>query len=160
MAAACGKFGNSDELTLALTPLLSSWSVLSCPVAHFRSFRFFYTRADCIPLPPSELANRSACFFFFSKPASRPAHSAIRHGSGGSDASPRKIVRFSAVSVSHSSVHEAFACSTTGRSIGEGGGARRIRLSSLSLSLPISSPFYVLFFLTTSHNPNGILSNI
>lgn len=135
---------------------LSSCVRTLVPVAHFRFPP--RTHADRACPSPSELANR------FSKPASRPAHSAIRHAWAQAGANMRlrgKLIGFSAVSppsrIPPSTRRSLVALH--GGSIDE---ARRAHLSSLSLSLPVSSPpFYVfLFFLTTSHNPNGILSNI
>lgn len=125
--------------------LLSSY-----PYSHLVvHFRFFYTHADYISFP-SELANR------FSKLTNRPAHSVIRHGSGESILFPRKIDCFSAVSVSlfrPRGVRVFYA--------GTIDGARDAFVFLLSPFLfPSLIPFLRLLFLTTSHNPNGIFSNI
>lgn len=117
----------------------------SCPYSRPVALAFLLHSCRSLSFPSSELANR------FTKPASRPARSAIRHGS---DVFSRKIDRFRRFP--HSSVHEAFACSTAGRSMGPD--AFVFLLSPFLFSHLI--PFYVFFSLTTSHNPNGILSNI
>lgn len=105
----------------------------SCPysrlVVHFHFF--LYSHADYISFP-FKLANR------FLKPANRPAHSSvIRHGSDESVVFPRKIERF----LSHSSVHEAFACSTLRQLMGPATHSSFFSLPFSSHLIPLLSSF-------------------
>jgi len=127
MAAVCGKFENSNELCSRRFPF-KLVSVLSsrCTLPFL-----LYSHADYISFP-FKLANR------FLKPANRPAHSSvIRHGSDESVVFPRKIEGF----LSHSSVHEAFACSTLRQLMGPATHSSFFSLPFSSHLIPLLSSF-------------------